>query len=180
MRQDGKGNLLGTRWQAQRLQTTEMWEGGNTLHFCDLFWLVRQWFQKSGKFIWTWFGISEDRSSLLTAWVVLISMYPFAFHCWHTENTSGEETSSPFSSLKPWLSPNLWLGVILDEFFGDTKILSVKFGLRPLKQFSQAVTGYSSQLVSLFSCHQPAFHQIAKWRAEAFSITWEIQPQDNQ
>lgn len=56
--------------------------------------------------------------------------------------------------------PNLGLGVILDEYFGDTKILSVKFGLIQLKQFSQTTTGYSSQLVWLFSCHQPALTKL--------------------
>lgn len=173
MRQDGRGNLLGMSWQAQCLQTAEMWEGGNALQFCDLFCLVRKWFWKSGKFIWTWFGISEDKSLLLTAWVVLISMLPLAFHCWCTENTSLEETSSPFLYLRPWLFLNFWLGVILDWFFGGTKILSVKFGLRPLKQYSQTTTGYNSHLVLLFSCQQPAFGHIAKWRAEVFSISWD-------
>lgn len=148
MRQNGKGGLLGMLWQAQ---TAEMWEGGNALQFCDHCSLVGKWCWIS---VWTWFGISEDRSSLLTAWVVLTSMYPLAFHCWCTENTSWEEVSSLFPFLKPWRFLNFWLGVIFGLiFFGDTMILSVKFVLRPLKRFSQTTTGYSSHLVLLFSCH---------------------------
>lgn len=59
---------------------------------------------------------SEGRSSLLTAWVVLTQMRLFSLHCWHTDNTSREETSSPSSSLNLWLSLSLELAFILEEF----------------------------------------------------------------